>query len=75
MINEVYLKLKDFQKIRNIKSDYLWTTKNGNKLIDFRTRFYKVLELANIDCRFHDLRHTVVNHIAMNGGSLLDIAE
>lgn len=75
MINEVYLKLKDFQKVRNIKSDYLWTTKKGNKLIDFRTRFYKVIKLANIDCRFHDLRHTVASHIAMNGGSLLDIAE
>ena len=41
-----------------------------------RVRFYKVLELANIEnCRFHDLRHTVASHIAMNGGSLLDIAQ
>ena len=71
----VFNELIEFQKVRNIKSDYLFTTKDGKKLIDMRVRFYKVLETANIDCRFHDLRHTVASHIAMNGGSLLDIAE
>lgn len=74
MTDTVYKVLKDFQKVRNIKNDYLFTTKNGNKLIDMRVRFYKVLETAGIECRFHDLRHTVASHIAMNGGSLLDIA-
>jgi integrase len=75
MSDKVYKELKEFQKIRNIKSDYLFTTKDGKKLIDMRVRFYKVLESAGIDCRFHDLRHTVASHIAMNGGSLLDIAQ
>ena len=76
MTDDVYRELKNFQKVRNIKSDSLWVTKNGEKLIDMRVRFYKVLETAEIkDCRFHDLRHTVASHIAMNGGSLLDIAE
>jgi len=76
MVQDVYTKLKEFKKIRNINSDYLWTTKNGKKLIDMRVRFYKVLEVAGIkDLRFHDLRHTVASHIAMNGGSLLDIAQ
>lgn len=72
----VLKELKAFKKVRNIRSNYLFTTKDGNKLIDMRTRFYKVLELSEIkNCRFHDLRHTVASHIAMNGGSLLDIAE
>ena len=54
----------------------MFTTKDGRKLIDMRVRFYKVLETAKIEnCRFHDLRHTVASHIAMNGGSLLDIAQ
>ena len=76
MSETVYNELKKFKKVRNIKSKYLWTTKDGRKLIDMRVRFYKVLELANIEnCRFHDLRHTVASHIAMNGGSLLDIAQ
>lgn len=76
MSETVYDELKSFKKVRNIKSNYLFTTKEGNKLIDMRTRFYKVLKLSQINyCRFHDLRHTVASHIAMNGGSLLDIAE
>lgn len=76
-ITESLLKeLKNFKKVRNIKSNYLWTTKDGRKLIDMRVRFYKVLEISGIEpCRFHDLRHTVASHIAMNGGSLLDIAQ
>lgn len=74
MASTIYEELKKFQKVRNIKSDYLFTTKDGKKLIDMRTRFYKVLEVSGINCRFHDLRHTVASHIAMNGGSLLDIA-
>lgn len=75
MTNTVYKVLTDFKKVRNIKSNYLFTTKDGNNLIDMRVRFYKVLEKADVkNCRFHDLRHTVASHIAMNGGSLLDIA-
>lgn len=75
MSETIYKELKQFQTVRNINSDYLFTTKEGKKLIDMRTRFYKVLEVSKIDCRFHDLRHTVASHIAMNGGSLLDIAQ
>jgi len=72
----VYKELKVFQKVRNIKSDYLFTTKDGRKLIDMRVRFYKVMKTAQIEnFRFHDLRHTVASHIAMTGGSLLDIAQ
>ncbi len=74
MTETAYKALKDFKKVRNIKSDYLFTTKDGNKLIDMHVRFYKVLEVSGVKCRFHDLRHTVASHIAMNGGSLLDIA-
>lgn len=74
MIDSVMNEIKKFKKVRNIKSDYLFTTKDGKKLIDMRVRFYKVLDVSGITCRFHDLRHTVASHIAMNGGSLLDIA-
>lgn len=76
-INEKpYKELLKFKKVRNIRSSYLFTTKDGNKLIDMRTRFYKVLKKSKIEnLRFHDLRHTVASYIAMSGGSLLDIAQ
>lgn len=74
--NEVYNELLSFKKVRNINSDYLFTTKDGKKLIDMHTRFYEVIKIAKIEnFRFHDLRHTVASHIAMNGGSMLDIAQ
>lgn len=75
MSDKIYQELMKFQKVRNIKSDYLWTTKDGKKLIDMHVRFYKALEHSKIKkCRFHDLRHTLSSHMAMNGASLLDIA-
>lgn len=76
MTDQLCKLLKEFKKVRNIHSDYLFTTKDGKKLIDMHTRFYKSIEIAKIkNCRFHDLRHTVASYIAMNGGSLLDIAQ
>ena len=76
MTEDVYTELEAFSKMRNIKSNYLFATKDGNKLIDMRTRFYKVLELSGVkDFRFHDIRHTVASYIAMNGGDILEIAQ
>ena len=38
--------------------------------------FYKAVETARIDdFHFHDLRHTAASYLAMNGASLLDIAD
>ena len=71
----VYDELIEFQKVRNINSDYLFTTKDGKKLIDMRVRFYKVLETANIDCRFHDLRHTVATRLVEKGVPLPVVQE
>ncbi len=75
MTEKVCRELKEFQKIRKINNNNLWATNSGKKLIDMRVRFYKVLELANInDFRFHDIRHTTASYLAMNGASLIDIA-
>ncbi|MCM1338571.1 MAG: site-specific integrase [Muribaculaceae bacterium] len=73
--NIVMNKLEEYSKIRNIKSDYIFANKDG-KIIYFRNLFYKALEAAGIDnFHFHDLRHTAASYLAMNGASLLDIAE
>lgn len=68
-------KLNEKSKIRNLKSDYIFSTSNGN-LIYMRGLFYNALAIAKIkDFHFHDLRHTAASYLAMNGASLLEIAE
>jgi integrase len=68
--------LKEFSKIRNIKSDYVFIRTDGEKLIYFRGKFDDAIENAKINnFRFHDLRHTAASYLAMNGASLLEIAE
>lgn len=71
----VYEELKKFAQVRNIKSDYIFANKDG-KLLYLTGKFKKAVELAGIeDFRFHDLRHTAASYLAMNGASLLEIAE
>lgn len=71
----VFEELKVFGNVRNIKSDYIFSNKNGGKLY-LRNLFYKAMENSGIeDFHFHDLRHTAASYLAMNGASLLEIAE
>lgn len=68
--------LKEFSKIRNIKSDYVFIRPDGEKIIYFKEKFTDAVGKAKItDFHFHDLRHTAASYLAMNGASLLDIAE
>jgi len=72
----IYKELFEFSKVRNIKSDYVFIRPDGQKLLYFRDRFTDAVENAEIEnFRFHDLRHTAASYLAMNGASLLDIAE
>lgn len=75
MVSVVADKLKEKNKVRNLKSDYIFSTPNG-KLKYMRGQFYNAIEKTNIkDFHFHDLRHTAASYLAMNGASLLEIAE
>ena len=68
--------LKEFAKVRNIKSDYVFIRPDGKKIIYFKEKFTDAVAKAGIkDFHFHDLRHTAASYLAMNGASLLDIAE
>lgn len=74
--SNVFNELQSFAKVRNIKSDYIFSTQAGDKLIYFRDKFTDAVTAAKIkDFRFHDLRHTAASYLAMNGASLLEIAE
>lgn len=71
VLNEI----KKFSKVRKMNSDYIFANNNG-KIIYFRNAFSRAVNAAKInDFRFHDLRHTAASYLAMNGASLLDIAD
>lgn len=68
--------IKEFSKVRNIKSDYVFIRPDGKKLIFLRGQFMKAVEKAGIDdFKFHDLRHTAASYLAMNGAGIRELAE
>ena len=55
---------------------WLFPSSNGQKPIDIRAPWEKARDQAGIlDFRFHDLRHSTANYLAMSGASQLEIAE
>ncbi len=70
-----YELLKDFYQRRLPNTTYVFATKD-DRIMDLQWFWEKVLKEAQLeDFRFHDLRHTAASYLAMNGASLLDIAE
>lgn len=61
------------RKHRVILSPYIFPSPSG-KPADITTAWREVLLKANLNIRFHDLRHTAASHLAMNGASTLEIA-
>lgn len=56
--------------------DYIFWNKKSGKLYYIRGYLQNIIKKIGLkDFHIHDLRHTTASYIAMNGGSLLDIAE
>lgn len=67
--------LTKHRKVRRIDTDLVFPGDTG-KPIEVAKMFREACERAGIkDFRFHDLRHTAASYIAMNGGTLAEIAE
>lgn len=68
--------INDYSKIRNINSNLVFVSPDGKKVMDLRWFWEKALKDSKLEnFRFHDLRHTAASNLAMNGASLLEIAE
>ncbi|MCI5060190.1 MAG: site-specific integrase [Alphaproteobacteria bacterium] len=63
-------------KVRRIDTDMLFPSQKGDKPYEIKKGWEGALQKADIqDFRFHDLRHSAASYLAMNGASLMEIAE
>lgn len=76
LVKQAYDLLNAMSKLRRIDSSYVFARKDGKKPMEIRKRWEKAVRDAGLeDFRFHDLRHTAASYLAMNGASLLEIAD
>jgi integrase len=62
--------------VRRMDTVLVFPDATGKRPAGIREAWEYALKRANIaDFRFHDLRHTFASYLAMNGASLLEIAE
>jgi len=68
--------MQQHAKVRRIDTVLVFPDATGKRPIGIREAWEYAVKRANIaDFRFHDLRHTFASYLAMNGASLLEIAE
>lgn len=68
--------LSEYLKERDIKNGFIFLNKKKTKLASIKEILEDIVkDLGFEDFHLHDMRHTTASYIAMNGGSLLDIAE
>lgn len=73
---DAYALLEEHSKVRKINSDYVFARPDGKKPADLRWQWEEAIKKAKLtNFKFHDLRHTAASYLAMNGASLLEIAE
>ena len=68
--------MKNLSRVRRLDSDLIFPGQNPQRPIDIRTAWETAVKKADIqDIRFHDLRHCAASYLAMNGASLVEIAD
>ena len=68
--------LIQLSKVRSIETDLLFPGKKKGKPVFIRAPWLKAVKEARVDdFRFHDLRHSAASYLAMNGASMVEIAD
>lgn len=77
LVSKAHDVLAAHAKIRRLSSSLVFPSKhNPLKPMDIRKAWCSALKAAHITgFTFHDLRHSAASYLAMNGASMLDIAE
>ena len=64
------------KKIRNVRTDMVFSRLNGEPLRGFNKAWRHACELAGIDnFHYHDLRHTFCSNLILSGSDLKDVKE
>ncbi|MDU8927666.1 site-specific integrase [Alisedimentitalea sp. MJ-SS2] len=75
LIEPIIERLNVLKQASDGKSQYVFPGKNPLKPIDIKSAWHKAVRSAQLeDFRFHDLRHTAASYVAMDGGSVPEIA-
>jgi integrase len=68
--------LTQHAKVGRLDTQLVFPNAKGETFPRFREAFENAVARAGIvDFRFHDLRHSAASYLAMNGASLMEIAE
>lgn len=68
--------IKLLSKVRRIDTDFLFPSTIVLKPLNIRKPWYSAIKKAKIDnFKFHDLRHCTASYLAMNGATLVEIAD
>lgn len=68
--------LIEYAKVRRLDSKFVFPSLDGRKSFSFRPYWERAVQRAELeDFRFHDLRHTTASYLAMNGATLIEIAD
>ena len=78
LAGKAYVQIRDlYLKLEPEGQDIVFPSPNNpTQSINIRTAWETAIKRAKIEnFRFHDLRHSTASYLAMNGASLLEIAE
>ncbi len=68
--------IRTHAKVIRLDTPLVFPRADGRRPMDIRHAWYRALREAEIDdFRFHDLRHSTASYLAMNGASLVEIAD
>jgi integrase len=76
LVGRALTELQALAKVRRLDTPLVFPRRDGRAPIDLRHAWQQAVRQSDLqDFRFHDLRHSCASYLAMNGASLVEIAE
>jgi integrase len=73
---QAFAVMQGHAKVRRLDTALVFPRADGRRPVDVRHAWYEALRRAGVDdFRFHDLRHSTASYLAMNGATLVEIAD